>query len=134
MYLVDTSVWIDFLRRTNTKAVRRLFRIIEDQIGFGITGVIYQEVLQGATSAAQFEQLRLYFSTQRFFYPKLQIESYEAAAQIYFACRQKGITVRSTLDCLIAQICIEHDLILLHSDKDFDQIQKIQSNLKLESL
>ena len=72
MYLVDTSGWIDFLRRTNTKAVRCLFRIIEDQIGFGITGVIYQEVLQGATSAAQFEQLRLYFSTQRFFYPKLQ--------------------------------------------------------------
>ncbi len=132
MYLVDTSVWIDFLRGTNTLAVQRLFRIIEDQIPFGITGVIYQELLQGAASKFQFEQLETYFSTQRFYHPISPIESYAKAAEIYFACRQAGVTVRSTLDCLIAQVCIEHQLLLLHSDKDFDRIQKVVPALQLE--
>lgn len=133
MYLIDTSVWIDFLRGTNTKAVQRLLQIIEEPILFGITGVIYQELLQGARSEAQFKQLQDYFSTQRFFHVQSEEKSYGAAAQIYFACRQTGITVRSTLDCLIAQICLEHNLILLHSDQDFDRIQRVQKNLKLES-
>lgn len=133
MYLVDTSVWINFLRGTNTQAVQRLFQIIEKQILFGITGVIYQEILQGAASNSQFKQLQAYFSTQRFFNLRSEKNSYEAAAEIYFACRQSGIAIRSTLDCLITQVCIEHDLILLHSDKDFERIQTIQRNLKLES-
>lgn len=132
MYLIDTSVWIDFLRGTNTKAVQRLFRIIEERAVFGITGVVYQELLQGAGSQKQFEQLQAYFSTQRFFNPRSEKESYASAAEIYFACRQAGVTIRSTLDCLIAQVCIEHDLILLHSDKDFERIQIIKEDLKLE--
>lgn len=132
MYLIDTSVWIDFLRSTNTLAVRRLFRMIEEQIPFGITGVIYQELLQGAASKSQFEQLQAYFSTQRFYHPISPIESYAKAAEMYFACRQAGVTVRSTLDCLIAQISIENQLILLHSDKDFDRIQKTVPALQLE--
>ena len=134
MYLVDTSVWIDFLRGTHTQAVSRLNQIIEAEIPFGITGVIYQEILQGAASPAQFEQLRTYFSTQRFFDPRFEKYSYAAAAQLYFTCRQNGITIRSTLDCLIAQICLEHGLILLNSDKDFERISTIQSDLRLESL
>jgi hypothetical protein len=60
-----------------------------------------------------------YFSSQRFFHPKDPVESYARAARIYFACCRKGITVRSTIDCLIAQIALEHDLFLLHNDSDF---------------
>ncbi len=46
-------------------------------------------------------------------------ESYENAAFIYSSCREKGITIRSSTDCLVAQCAIENDLILLHNDKDF---------------
>ena len=58
-------------------------------------------------------------SGQQLFHPKDPVESYAQAARIYFACCRKGITVRSTIDCLIAQIALEHDLFLLHNDSDF---------------
>lgn len=133
MYLVDTSVWINFLRGTKNKAVTRLHQIMNDQIPFGITGIIYQELLQGVSSELEFQKLKNYFSTQRFFHPKSPTDSYAHAAAIYFACRQTGVTVRSTLDCLITQICLEHQLMLLHSDKDFERIQKIKPDLRLSS-
>jgi len=56
--------------------------------------------------------------------PKHEKNSYSQAAHIYFTCRRHGITIRSTIDCIIAQLAIEHDLILLHSDRDFEQIAK----------
>ena len=57
--------------------------------------------------------------------------SHREAAHIYFSCRRKGITIRSTIDCLIAQISIEHDLILLHNDKDFTHMAAVIPQLKL---
>ncbi len=50
---------------------------------------------------------------------------YARAASIYFTCRRKGITVRSTIDCLIAQIALEHDLFLIHNDSDFDAMAPV---------
>ena len=69
--------------------------------------------------------LKNYLSSQRFFHPIDPVESYAEAARIYFLCRKKGITIRSTIDCLIAQICIEHELDLLHDDRDFDAMAEI---------
>lgn len=51
------------------------------------------------------------------------IETYLRAAQIYQGCRRKGNTVRKTVDCIIAAICIENSLALLHKDSDFDRIR-----------
>jgi hypothetical protein len=53
------------------------------------------------------------------------VKTYEDAARIYFYCRKKGITIRSTIDCLIAQIALDQNLLLLHNDKDFDAIAPI---------
>ena len=130
MYLIDTSVWIDFLRGRSTQSVRNFNEILEENLAYGITGVIYQEILQGASSAEDFKQLANYLSTQRFFHFKDQVKSYENAAKIYYQCRQEGITIRSSIDCLIAQIAIEHKLTLVHSDKDFERISRVTS-LKL---
>jgi predicted nucleic acid-binding protein len=46
-------------------------------------------------------------------------------------CRRKGMTIRSTIDCLIAQIAIEHDLELLHSDRDFENMVSVIPELKI---
>ncbi len=132
MYLVDTSVWIDFLRNRHTKAVGRLRAILDDQIVFGISGVIYQELLQGAASKMDFLRLKAYFGSQRFFHPKDLKSTFLNAAHLYFDCRQAAITIRSTIDCLIAQIAMEHGLILLHSDRDYERIQKVRPELRLE--
>lgn len=95
------------------------------EMPFGITSFIYQEVLQGAGSEKEYRKLKTYLSTQRFYHPEDPVDSYQSAAQIYFKCRRKGISVRSTIDCLIAQITLEQNLILLHNDKDFDAISTV---------
>lgn len=119
MILVDTSVLIDLFKGNKNKAVESFRGVIEQQIPFGITSVVYQEVLQGANTKKEYVLLDEYLRCQRFFYPKDQVSTYAHAAQIYFTCRKKGITVRSTIDCLIACIAIESDLFLLQNDKDF---------------
>ena len=119
MILVDTSVLIDFFKGTKNDSVTCLKDIIQNQIPFGIASVVYQELLQGAKTKKEYTLLNKYLRYQRFFHPKDPITTYEKAAMIYFSCRKKGITVRSTIDCLIARIAIEHDLFLLHNDKDF---------------
>lgn len=129
MYLVDSSVWIDFLRNKQNSTVQKFTEILDTKMPYGITHLIYQELLQGAATSKDFKQLVEYLGTQRFFEPKNNIASYAAAAQIYFDCRRAGITIRSTIDCLIAQIAIEHNLVLLHNDKDFIDIAKICPSL-----
>jgi len=125
MILVDTSVLIDFFKGAGSEESGKFEEILKQRIPFGISSHIMQEILQGAASEREFELLRKYLSTQRFYHLKDPIESYINAAKIYMECRKQGITVRSTIDCLIAQIAIEHDLILLHRDNDFMLISRI---------
>ncbi len=132
MILVDTSVLIDLFKGDENRATDRLRRVIQQEIPYGITSVIYQELLQGAKTEKEYNLLNDYLCCQRFFHPKDPLQSYAQAAIIYFKCRRKGITIRSTIDCLIAQIAIEHDLFLLHNDKDF-KIMSPVVNLKLFS-
>jgi predicted nucleic acid-binding protein len=131
MYLVDTSVWIDFLRNVKNSPVRILNELMEKGIPFGITNIIYQEILQGAASEKDFNDLAKYFGTQILFQFSNNLSSYHEAAKIYFTCRKSGITLRSTIDCMIARIAIEQDLFLLHNDKDFILINKIFPALKI---
>ena len=86
---------------------------------------IFQEVLQGAASEGQYRILRQYLETQRFYPLTDQVESYARAARIYMDCRKKGITVRSTIDCLVAETALEHNLALLHQDADFNSMAKV---------
>ncbi len=130
MILVDTSVLIDFFKGIKNNPSLCLQEIIKQQIPFGITSVIYQELLQGAKNKKEYELLDEYLRCQRFFHPVDPVTSYEKAAMIYFLCRKKGITVRSTIDCLIAQVAIEQNLLLLQNDKDFVNMSPI-INLKL---
>ena len=122
MILVDTSVMIGYLRGDDNEAVRRFQYVLDCKIAFGITSFIYQEVLQGVKSEKDFVRVKRYLDTQRFYDLKDTKESYASAARIYLACRRKGITIASTIDCLIAETAIEHDLFLLHNDADFDRM------------
>ena len=125
MILVDTSVLIDLFKGVSNDPANRMRDILDHQIPFGITSVIYQEVLQGAKSENEYALLRDYLSSQRFFHPCDPVKSYSNAAYIYFSCRKKGVTVRSTIDCLIAQTALEQNLCLLHNDRDFDVMAPI---------
>ena len=131
MYLVDTSVWVDFLRGSGTPQVAALKGLLEGDDIVGVAPIILQEVLQGADSDARFEKWRKYFEGLCCYAPADPVASSIAAARLYQACRRAGKTPRSSNDCLIANIAMEHDLVLLHSDRDFTVIGAAVSGLKL---
>lgn len=131
MFLVDTSVWIDYLRGNPTASVAKLQDILDEGRPFGITSLILQEILQGTDSEASFARLETYLRTQIFFHPPDPVSTHVEAARIYSRCRRAGVTIRSTIDCLVAQTAIEHGLLLLHSDRDFDRIASVVPELEI---
>ncbi len=130
MILVDTSVLIDFFKGGKNDSAQKFRRVLERRIPFGINSFIYQEILQGAKSEKEYELLKHCLMKRHFYHPKHPIDSFEKAARIYLDCRKKGITVRSTIDCIIAQTAIEHNLMLLHNDKDFEAISGVIPSLQ----
>lgn len=121
MILVDTSVWIDFLRGANSQERQTLHRLIEEEEDISITEIILTEILQGIKEDKDFKRVKDYLLEFPIHRPK-GTETYLKAAEIYRTCRKKGKTVRKTVDCIIAAICIENDLTLLHKDSDFELI------------
>ena len=131
MILVDTSVIVDFLKGAiNQKSV--LFRkILSDKTEYCISAYTYQEILQGARDEYEFSLLKKHFSAVRMCFLPETIESYEKAARLYFDLRRQGITPRSVLDILIVLTALEHNLSLLHNDKDFDLISSKLDGLQI---
>jgi predicted nucleic acid-binding protein len=130
MVLVDTSVFIGYFRRTHGVPYNKMKLLVDSGQPFGICNHIYQELLQGALNKNEFETLKEYLGTLPFFDLKLGKLSYENAAQLFFDCRKKGITIRSSIDLIIAEIAIENDLYLLHDDKDYIGISQVNTALK----
>lgn len=128
--MVDTSVWIDFFKANPNPAVERLKAILTAGTEIGVTATILQEILQGTADDRQFAKYRSYFETQPIYLPQDPILTAITAARIYFDCRRRGITVRSSNDCLIAQTAVEYDLILLHNDEDFHRIGRVLKRMK----
>lgn len=133
MYLVDTSVWIDYLRGRDCAHVEFLRGLLPHPLVVGITHLIYTEILQGARGPAAFDRLRAHYGGQRFYVFADAVESYAAAARMHLHCRSEGVTVRSTVDCLVAQCAIESDLVLVHNDMDFKRIASVVPRLKEKS-
>jgi predicted nucleic acid-binding protein len=131
MVLVDTSILIGYLKGLDKEPVKKLDEIIESKIPFGINSFIYQEILQGSRDKKEFEELKEYLGSLRFYELKYGNESYEKAAYMYFLCRKSGLTIRSTIDLLIAETAIENELFLLEDDNDYKAISKIFKDLRL---
>jgi predicted nucleic acid-binding protein len=131
MILVDTSVIIDYFKGKNNIGTEKFQYILDHEIEFGITILIYLELLQGSKDDNEFIKLKEYLETQKFYDIQNGKKSYEDASILYIKCRKKGYTVRSTIDLIICQIAIENELYLLHNDKDFDEILKVNKNLKI---
>lgn len=118
MILVDSSVWIDYFNGVVTKQTDFVFHGIGTSI-FAIGDLIYGEVMQGFKADKDFEIGQDFFED----IPFLLLTNKELAlksAQNYRFLRKKGITIRKTIDSYIATYCIEKNIAILHSDKDFE--------------
>ena len=123
MVIIDTTVWIDYLRGTENPETRWLDRELQRQ-RLGLTDLILCEVLQGIREQSAFTRVRA---------DLLKFQVFEtggsgvaiAAAQNYRELRQRGYTVHKTIDCLIATFCLQARHELLHRDRDFDCFEKV---------
>jgi predicted nucleic acid-binding protein len=129
--LVDTSVWIDFLTGRATRAVDHFRERLEARETFALTDLIDLEVLQGVRDPEVVKKVSTYLRGQLFLAPRRGLQTYDAAADLYRRCRAAGVTVRSTIDCLIAQTSIEYGAVLLHNDRDYERIARVETRLEL---
>ena len=118
MILVDSSVWVDYFRGADTAEADKLDTFLGvEQV---ITGdLILTEVLQGFISEREFNQGRKLLASL----PTIPLVGEEIAVQAarnFRKLRTLGITIRKTIDTLIATSCIEKEISLLYSDRDFD--------------
>ncbi|MGV3278740.1 PIN domain nuclease [Rickettsiales bacterium LUAb2] len=121
MIIVDTSVWIDFFNGFQSKEQQALQKLIMNNEPVAITGIILTEILQGIKDNSTYDKVKESLLAFPIYNPQGTI-SYVNMADIFRTLRKNGITVRKTVDCLIATVCIENDFSLLHKDNDFTVI------------
>ncbi len=126
MILVDTSALIPYLKGRDTAASALLGRYVSEEVEIALTPEILQEVLQGARDEKEWRTLRRYLVGQRVLEPADSLRSRVEAARIYYECRRRGLTVRSTIDCIVAQTALERNVPLLHDDRDYDAIRRVR--------
>ncbi|MBI2840114.1 MAG: PIN domain-containing protein [Acidobacteria bacterium] len=121
--LVDTSVWSLALRRDAASApdVALLARALKMGDTVLTTGLILQELLQGFEGPMASNQIMRHFAVLPFITPDVQ--DHVEAAKLRNLCRRKGVQV-GTIDALIAQLCIRHELQLLSTDRNFKHIAR----------
>jgi predicted nucleic acid-binding protein len=116
--MVDTSVWIALFRGEPIAEVQRLKALLAANITLLLGDLILTEILQGVRIARELQQVEVAFQA----YPVMTLVgegNARQSASYYRQLRQQGITVRKTIDCLIATWCIANQVALLHADQDF---------------
>ncbi len=122
MVIVDTTVWIDYLNGAMTPEVEWLDREATRQ-RLGLLDLSVCEILQGLSTDQ--EATRVLGHLRRFeIFDTGGVTIAAAAARNYRQLRQRGRTVRKTIDCLIATFCLRGGHALLHSDRDFDAFEQ----------
>jgi Predicted nucleic acid-binding protein, contains PIN domain len=121
---VDTSVWSLLLRRdrpADVPQVGALVRALESGERVVTTGIVLQELLQGFSGAKAHDQIVDRFAAFPLVVPDR--EDHVAAAGLRNLCRKRGVQI-GTIDALLAQLCLRHELVLLTSDEDFNHLAK----------
>ena len=121
MIVVDTSVWIDVLNDVDSRQAHQCVELIEGGQPVALTDVVLTEILQGLRSEREASLVEQHLRA----FPVLRLEDLDdfvLAARLSRTARRSGVTIRKTLDCLIAAPCVRTGAPLLHADDDFDRL------------
>jgi predicted nucleic acid-binding protein len=125
MIAVDTSVWIDLFRGSDTPQAKFLELSLNLEVeDFALTDIVLTEILQGLRTDSEVRRVERHLAD----FTVLRLEDladFRAAAAMYRATRRAGVTIRRTSDCLIAAVCVREGVSLLHSDVDFDRLATV---------
>lgn len=123
MYLVDTSAWIAHFSRRDPFDLRAVCAPDERVLCLPV----YQEILQGIVAEQAYRHMAAILEAARYIDSPLPRERFLEAAQLYRSARRQGVTVRSTVDCLIAASAIRANVPVLHRDRDYARLAGISS-------
>lgn len=121
MIVVDTSVWIDVLNERSSPPALRCVELLEGGEPVALTDIVFTEILQGFRSDREARLVERHLKA----FPVLRLDGlddFALAAELYRRARRAGVTIRKTLDCLIAAPCVRTGAPILHSDADFDRL------------
>lgn len=123
MILVDTSAWIEYLRKSGSPVAATVRRLIEAEGLLATTEVVRMELLAGARNGAEAQDLARLLA--RFELLALEpARDFDAAAHIYRTCRLRGDTLRSLSDCLVSAVALRYNAELLARDRDFEAVAR----------
>jgi len=120
--LVDSSVWIDYFRSADTPQVA----LLDSYLGssrLAVGDLIAAEVLQGVRGVREFKLVKKTLDA----FVHVDLVGYDLAVRAsenYRWLRDRGVTIRKTIDTIIATYCIENGMTLLHADRDFEPFVK----------
>jgi len=123
--LVDTSVFIDFFAGKHSKPVELLVKSIGESADICTCGLIISEVLQGIRADKEYDRVKAVLRGLLYF--PLTKEMFVHASSLYRTLCKNGKTIRSPVDCIIAALCLEHEISLIHNDRDFAAIAQYTS-------
>ncbi len=119
--LVDSSAWVDFFNGHPSPHADALARLIREEADVLTCGVVVAEVLQGIRRSKSLTDIEQHFLDMEWLTPR-EPETYLEAADLYRRLRSRGLTIRSTIDCIIAKLADESDVLLLSKDRDLHLI------------
>ncbi len=123
MLLVDTSVWVEIFRKNSLLSPGAAFDF--DEVVTCLP--VVQEVLQGFRQEDAYRRAREAMLSLPMVESPMDRSVFEHAADLYRLARRQGLTVRSSVDCLIASCAIRHDLTVLHRDRDFPVLSRVSA-------
>lgn len=124
MILADTSAWVEFDRATGSPVDVRLTNLIANSGDIAVTEPVVAEVAAGARTDERETALRRLLGRSHLL-PFDSVADFDGAVSIYRRCRQRGITVRGLLDCMIAAVAIRHGVPVLARDADMARIADV---------
>jgi predicted nucleic acid-binding protein len=126
LIVVDTTVWIDFLEARGTSFHRHLADLVRADAPIALVDIVYGEVLQGIRDEEISQRTRASLLAHPILRPR-GLETFESAANLYRAARRSGLTIRKSVDCLIAATCLEAGAAIYHNDRDFDGLARVSA-------
>lgn len=121
--IIDTSVWVS-LFKDKTGRLTQLVASRAQSAKIVMVLPVRLEILQGCRGEVQWQSMLVRLNA--FERLTMTAQTWDSAARLYYEMRQTGKTIRSSLDCCIAQLAIENDCTLFHNDRDFETIAAIR--------
>ncbi|MFE6387289.1 MULTISPECIES: PIN domain nuclease [Nocardiopsis] len=131
VYLVDSSAWVEYLRKTGSETHVFVRELIERGVHLATTEPVAAEILSGAKSSTELQQL------ERLTDGLIQLSldnrlDFHHSAGIYREARSRGKTIRKLYGCLIAAVALRTDAVLVHCDRDFDHLAEVFPRLRVQ--